>query len=240
MSVLDDILRDVRTDLAARQDSSPSTSSRRKPRSGSRASTPSRSSRATASRSSPRSNGPARRRALSLRSPIPPRWPPTTSRAVPSSSACSPRVGASVAASTTSCGAPRGRRARAAQGLHRLQLSAVGGPRHGADLALLIVAALEQKALVSLVERAQSLGLTAVVECHTAKRYAGRRRRRRVIGVNARNLAPSRSTGPSSRRSRRSSPTASCASPSPGSADRTTSSTTRVRVRTPCWSASHS
>jgi indole-3-glycerol phosphate synthase len=61
---------------------------------------------------------------------------------------------------------------------------------HGADLALLIVAALEQEALVSLVERAQSVGLTAVVECHTVEEVrravdAGAQ----VIGVNARNLA---------------------------------------------------
>jgi indole-3-glycerol phosphate synthase len=60
----------------------------------------------------------------------------------------------------------------------------------GADMALLIVAALEQEALVSLVERAQSVGLTAVVECHTVEEVsravdAGAP----VIGVNARNLA---------------------------------------------------
>ncbi|MGZ4595231.1 MAG: indole-3-glycerol phosphate synthase TrpC [Actinomycetes bacterium] len=59
----------------------------------------------------------------------------------------------------------------------------------GADLALLIVAALEQNALVSLVERAHSLGLTALVEVHTAEEA-----RRAVdagaliIGVNARDL----------------------------------------------------
>lgn len=61
---------------------------------------------------------------------------------------------------------------------------------HGADLALLIVATLEQNALVSLVERAESLGLTPLVECHTEEEVgravlAGAR----VIGVNARNLA---------------------------------------------------
>jgi indole-3-glycerol phosphate synthase len=60
---------------------------------------------------------------------------------------------------------------------------------HGADLALLIVAALEQIALESLVERAESLGLTPVVECHTADEVrravdAGAQ----VIGVNARDL----------------------------------------------------
>jgi indole-3-glycerol phosphate synthase len=60
---------------------------------------------------------------------------------------------------------------------------------HGADAALLIVAALEQNALVSLIERAESLGLTAVVECHTVDEVrraadAGAK----VIGVNARDL----------------------------------------------------
>ena len=60
---------------------------------------------------------------------------------------------------------------------------------HGADLVLLIVAALEQNALVSLVERAVSIGLLPLVEVHTAGELeravdAGAR----VIGVNARNL----------------------------------------------------
>ena len=60
---------------------------------------------------------------------------------------------------------------------------------YGADLVLLIVAALDQNALVSLVERAVSLGLTPLVECHTAEEVdravdAGAQ----VIGVNARDL----------------------------------------------------
>jgi indole-3-glycerol phosphate synthase len=60
---------------------------------------------------------------------------------------------------------------------------------HGADLVLLIVAALEQEALVSLVERTESLGMTALVEVHDeleAERalLAGAK----VVGVNARDL----------------------------------------------------
>jgi indole-3-glycerol phosphate synthase len=60
---------------------------------------------------------------------------------------------------------------------------------HGADLVLLIVAALDQEALVSLVERARTLDLTPLVECHTVEEAeralaAGAT----VIGVNARNL----------------------------------------------------
>ena len=60
---------------------------------------------------------------------------------------------------------------------------------YGADLALLIVAALEQEALVSLVERTESLGLTPLVEVHDEHELeralaAGAR----VVGVNARDL----------------------------------------------------
>ena len=60
---------------------------------------------------------------------------------------------------------------------------------HGADAILLIVAALEQEALVSLVERVASLGMTALVEVHDEEEVdravdAGAR----VIGVNARDL----------------------------------------------------
>jgi len=60
---------------------------------------------------------------------------------------------------------------------------------HGADLVLLIVAALEQNALVGLLERVESLGMTGLVEVHTEDEAdralaAGAR----VIGVNARNL----------------------------------------------------
>src|ERR687894_406851 len=38
---------------------------------------------------------------------------------------------------------------------------------HGADVVLLIVAALEQNVLVGLRERIESLGMTALVEVHT-------------------------------------------------------------------------
>ena len=60
---------------------------------------------------------------------------------------------------------------------------------YGADLVLLIVAALEQDALVSLVERAESIGLTPLVEVHdeeeTERAVAAGAK---IIGVNARNL----------------------------------------------------
>jgi indole-3-glycerol phosphate synthase len=60
---------------------------------------------------------------------------------------------------------------------------------YGADLALLIVAALEQEALVSLVERARSLGLTPLVEVHdTAEVERALDAGASVIGVNVRNL----------------------------------------------------
>ena len=59
----------------------------------------------------------------------------------------------------------------------------------GADLVLLIVAALSDYELVCLIERAESIGLTPLVEVHTAEEVsravaAGAR----IIGVNARNL----------------------------------------------------
>lgn len=59
----------------------------------------------------------------------------------------------------------------------------------GADLVLLIVAALEQQQLVSLVERAGSMGLTPLVEIHDEEE--GRRAvdaGAQLVGVNARNL----------------------------------------------------
>jgi indole-3-glycerol phosphate synthase len=60
---------------------------------------------------------------------------------------------------------------------------------HGADMLLLIVAALEQPALESMLERTESLGMTALVEVHTEEEadralQAGAK----VIGVNARDL----------------------------------------------------
>ncbi len=60
---------------------------------------------------------------------------------------------------------------------------------HGADIVLLIVAALEQTVLTSFIERVHSLGMTALVETHD--REEARRALdagARVIGVNARNL----------------------------------------------------
>jgi indole-3-glycerol phosphate synthase len=60
---------------------------------------------------------------------------------------------------------------------------------HGADVVLLIVAALDQNVLIGLRERVESLGMTALVEVHTSDEAsraldAGAK----VIGVNARNL----------------------------------------------------
>ena len=108
---------------------------------------------------------------------------------------------------------------------------------HGADLVLLIVAALEQSALVSLVERASSIGLLPVVEIHAEAELeravdAGAR----VIGVNARDLTTLRldrrivsSLLPRGFR------TGSSRSPNPGCAGRTTCSATPPPARTPCW-----
>ena len=60
---------------------------------------------------------------------------------------------------------------------------------HGADMVLLMVAALEQNALVGLVERVESLGMTALVEVHTeAEADRALEAGAKVIGVNARDL----------------------------------------------------
>ncbi|GAA4817399.1 indole-3-glycerol phosphate synthase TrpC [Tomitella cavernea] len=60
---------------------------------------------------------------------------------------------------------------------------------HGADIILLIVAALDQSTLAALLDRTESLGMTALVEVHTTEEAdralaAGAS----VIGVNARDL----------------------------------------------------
>lgn len=60
---------------------------------------------------------------------------------------------------------------------------------HGADIVLLMVSVLDQNTLVGLLERVESLGMTALVEVHTEDEadralVAGAK----VIGVNARNL----------------------------------------------------
>jgi indole-3-glycerol phosphate synthase len=60
---------------------------------------------------------------------------------------------------------------------------------HGADAVLLIVAALEQEVLVSLRERTESLGMTALVEVHDeAEAMRALEAEAHVIGINNRNL----------------------------------------------------
>ena len=60
---------------------------------------------------------------------------------------------------------------------------------HGADLVLLMVSALDQPTLESLLDRTESLGMNALVEAHTAEEVdravaAGAK----ILGINARNL----------------------------------------------------
>ncbi|MFV0462350.1 MAG: indole-3-glycerol phosphate synthase TrpC [Nostocoides sp.] len=60
---------------------------------------------------------------------------------------------------------------------------------HGADLILLIVAALPQKDLLDLLELTHELGMTALVEAHDAQEVdRALATGARLIGVNARNL----------------------------------------------------
>ncbi|MET1132485.1 MAG: indole-3-glycerol phosphate synthase TrpC [Aeromicrobium sp.] len=59
----------------------------------------------------------------------------------------------------------------------------------GADMALLIVAALDQNALESLIDRARSIGLTPLIEVHDeAEVHRALEADADLIGVNARNL----------------------------------------------------
>ncbi|MCL2788672.1 MAG: indole-3-glycerol phosphate synthase TrpC [Micrococcales bacterium] len=60
---------------------------------------------------------------------------------------------------------------------------------YGADLVLLMVNALDDNALVSLVERTVSLGMTPLVEAHTKSEVArALRAGAKLIGVNTRNM----------------------------------------------------
>jgi indole-3-glycerol phosphate synthase len=60
---------------------------------------------------------------------------------------------------------------------------------HGADVILLIVAALEQNVLAALLDRTESLGMTALVEVHTEEEASrALEAGASVIGVNNRNL----------------------------------------------------
>ena len=60
---------------------------------------------------------------------------------------------------------------------------------YGADAVLLIVAALEQPVLVSLIERVQSLGMTPLVEAHSRlEALRALEAGAELIGVNSRNL----------------------------------------------------
>jgi len=60
---------------------------------------------------------------------------------------------------------------------------------HGADMILLIVAALTNDQLISFIERTESLGMTALVEAHTAAEVqAAIDAGAKVIGINARDL----------------------------------------------------
>ena len=110
---------------------------------------------------------------------------------------------------------------------------------HGADLVLLIVAALEQNALVGLRERVESLGMTALVEVHTEDEDVTgvERRRERDRHQCPQSAHHARSTGRRSSASRRGCPAASSRLPSPACVAPSTSSSTPRPARMRCWSA---
>ena len=122
--------------------------------------------------------------------------PSRTSPAAPARSACSPRAAASAARS------PTWRRCAPRSSLPVLRKDFIAEPYQvfearaaGADLVLLIVAALDQDALAELHELVAELGMTALVETHSAdevdraarrRRRAGRRQRPRPQHLRAR------------------------------------------------------
>ena len=85
---------------------------------------------------------------------------------------------------------------RAAVSIPLLRKDFVVGPyqihearAHGADMLLLIVAALDQSALASMLDRTESLGMTALVEVHDEDEAdRALKAGAKVIGVNARDL----------------------------------------------------
>ena len=108
----------------------------------------------------------------------------------------------------------------------------------GADLALLIVAALNQNELEPLVERAPSIGLTPLVEVHDEEEVdraleAGAT----LFGVNARNLKTLEVDRDTFARLAPRIPDDSCASPSPGCEVPATCSSTPSRAPTSSSSA---
>ena len=175
-------------------------------------------------------------RVTSARSPTRRGWRATTRRRGPRRSACSPNGAGSAAARRPRRGSGRGRRPGAAQGLHRLPYQLWEARAHGADLVLLIVAALEQPPLVGLVERVESLGMTPLVEVHDASEVtraldAGAR----LLGINARDLRTLQVDRATFARLAPHIPERSPSSPSPGFGGRTTCSRTPPRERTLSW-----
>ena len=223
MSVLDEIIEGVRVDLAEREAAVPLDELKEAARTRRRRARPdARVPRRRASASSPRSSGPARARARS----------PTISD--PAALAADYQAGG---AATISVLTEQRRFGGSLADLEAVR-AAVSVPvlrkdfivtsyqlwearAAGADLALLIVAALTQNQLEALVDRAQSIGLTPLVEVHdeeevdralAAGRDADRRQRPQPQDPRGRpgHLRPAAPPG---------SPTTWSGSPSPASAD---------------------
>ena len=191
MSVLDEILAGVAADLEERM---AQILARRpqgsRPIGRPRPSTRCRRSAPTASRSSPRSSGAARARA---------RWPPSR---IPPHLAADYAAGGAAAISVLTEQRRFGgtlddlRAVRAHVDVPVLRKDFITTSYQlwearaaGADMALLIVAALEQNALESLIERSRSIGLTPLVEVHDEDEVErAAEADADLIGVNARNL----------------------------------------------------
>lgn len=109
---------------------------------------------------------------------------------------------------------------------------------HGADLVLLIVAALDDAQLKHLLDLAHELGMTVLVETHTREEIErARKAGAKVIGINARNLKNLKVDVTNTTNSRPICPMTSSRWRNPAYSARSRSKTTPARERTRYWSA---
>ena len=190
MSVLDEIVAGVRVDLAEREPRPPLADLEPRSPTSTRRATRCRLPRPRLERDRRgEAAQPQQGRARRHRRPGRP-GRSSTPPAAPPRSACSPSSAASAAAWTTCArSAPRSTMPVLRKDFIVTSYQLLEARAAGADLALLIVAALDDDTLRRLLDEARELGLTALVEVHDEEEAeraleAGAK----LIGVNARNL----------------------------------------------------